>query len=85
MKMEGSPEVQEYLVHFPSLIKLADEVGFTMLEIVNLFEFYEENKKNYGEQLKQLGVLNSQKKIDQNQKELIALHTAFMFQKRKTV
>ena len=43
-KMDGESEVQEFLVHFPTLINLADEAGLTMLEISNLNEFYEENK-----------------------------------------
>ncbi len=44
MRLEGDPEVQEYLVHFPSLRALAEQVGLIMLEITNLTEFFEEHR-----------------------------------------
>jgi len=81
MKMEGSPEQQEYLVHFPSFVSVADSVGLTMLEITNLVEFYEDHRKNYSELLKALGVLNKQGKIEPQQKDIIGLYTVFCFQR----
>jgi len=85
MKIEGGQELKEFLVHFPSFIKLAGKVGLTMLEISNLLEFYDENKKNYGEQLKQLNVLNKEQKIEGKQKDLIGLYTTFIFQKEPKI
>ncbi|KAH9546300.1 hypothetical protein CY35_12G088100 [Sphagnum magellanicum] len=38
----GLPMQAQLLVHFPSLIRLAEEVGLEFLEIQNLTEFYEE-------------------------------------------
>jgi hypothetical protein len=52
-----------------------------MLEATNLTEFYEDHRKNYADQLKSLGVLNKQGKIEPQQKELIGLFTTFCFQK----
>jgi len=81
IRMEGSPEQMEYLVHFPTLVSVAESVGLTMLEITNLAEFYEDHRKNYADHLKALGVLNKQGKIEPQQKELIGLFTTFCFQK----
>jgi len=81
MKMEGNVEQEEYLVHFPTLVSIAESVGLSMLEISNLTEFYEDHRKNYGELLKSLGVLNKQGKIEPQQKDLIGLFTTFCFQK----
>jgi len=46
-----------------------------------LIEFYEDHRKNYAEQLKGLGVLNKQGKIEPQQKDLIGLYTTFCFQR----
>jgi len=71
----------EYLVHFPSLLKLANLHGLNMLEIANLLEFYEDNRKNHFDHLKNLKVMNSQGKFEPQQKELIGLYATFVFQK----
>jgi mRNA (guanine-N7-)-methyltransferase len=39
---DGLPVQSQLLVHFPSLIRLAEEAGLEYLEIQNLTEFYED-------------------------------------------
>jgi len=68
-------------VHFPTLIKLAQDIGMNMLEITNLCEFYEDNRKHYAEHLKTTVLINKQGKIEPAQKDLIGLYTTFVFQK----
>jgi len=82
--MEGKKE-EQYLVHFPSFRKIAEEIGFKMLEITNCNAFYEDHKQNYSELLKELGVLrkNQKYKIKPEQKEIIGFYTTFVFQKVK--
>lgn len=71
----------EYLVHFPSLIKLAKEYDLQMLGITNLNEFYEDNRKNYADKLKAMAVLDKKGKILAPQMEIIGLYTTFVFLK----
>jgi hypothetical protein len=52
-----------------------------MLDISNLTEFFEEHRKNYVDQLKQLNVLNKEGKIEQKQKDVLACFASFVFQK----
>jgi len=82
-KVDGTTEIHEneYLVHFPSLIRLANEFGLAMLEIINLTDFLDAHKKNYGEQLKTLKVYNKEGKIEDAQRDIIGLNAAFVFQK----
>jgi len=65
----------DYLIHFPTFIKEAKEVGLRMLEIKNLNEFYDDNNKNYNTQLKALGVFDKKTiHIDKHQKEVIGIY-----------
>jgi len=77
----GEGTITEYLVHFPSLLKLAKEYNLQMITIQNFQEFYEDHRKNYGDKLKALGVLDKKAKIQQNQMEIIGLFTTFVFVK----
>jgi len=74
-------QTDEFLVHFPSLIRLANDTGLKMLEITNLQEFYEDYRKNHSDLLKSMNVLNKQGKIDPAQKDVFGLFTTFLFQK----
>jgi len=62
-------------------VRLAASFGLNMLDITNLNDFYDDHKKNFNEQLKQLNVLSKQGKIEQPQKDLIGMYTTFCFQK----
>lgn len=44
MTLGSTERLEEYLVHFPSFIKMAKDVDLVMLDITNLLEFYEEYK-----------------------------------------
>lgn len=56
---------------------MAREVGMEMLDMTNLGEFFEENKKAYGPQLKSLGVFDKKGKIYSSQMEMIGPLRAF--------
>jgi len=74
-------ESTEFLVHFPTLIKMCAENGLEVLEICNLLEFYEDNRRNYYDRLKELKVLLKHGKLDPAQRDLIGMYTTFVFQK----
>eukprot|EP01114_Cavostelium_apophysatum_P003268 TRINITY_DN13069_c0_g1_i1.p1 TRINITY_DN13069_c0_g1~~TRINITY_DN13069_c0_g1_i1.p1 ORF type:complete len:311 (+),score=42.58 TRINITY_DN13069_c0_g1_i1:44-976(+) len=82
--MHTEADVKEFMVHFPSLLKIANDFGLTMLEITNLLEFFEDNRKNYSDLLKGLNVLNKQGKIEPGQKEVSSLYSTFVFQKQES-
>jgi hypothetical protein len=88
MKLDGDFE-QYFLVHFPTLLAEASAVGLEMQEISNFNEFIEDHKKNYGDQLKRMGVLPPTKpnhpkaKILPEQREIAGLFATFVFQKQR--
>jgi hypothetical protein len=49
---DGLPVQSQLLVHFPSLIRLAEEAGLEYLEIQNLTEFYEDYRVPFADVLK---------------------------------
>mmetsp|Transcript_27022 Transcript_27022/g.38076 ORF Transcript_27022/g.38076 Transcript_27022/m.38076 type:complete len:284 (-) Transcript_27022:1274-2125(-) len=81
LKLEGCEDIEEYLVHFPSLIRLAREFQIEMVEIINLLDFLEENAKKFADIFKSLNVLGPKGKFEQNQKDVVGLYTCFVFQK----
>lgn len=81
LKLEGCEDIEEFLVHFPSLIRLAHEYQIEMVEIVNLLDFLEENAKKFSDVFKQLQVLGPKGKFEQIQKDVVGLYTCFVFQK----
>lgn len=82
IKLAGDKDfVSEFLIHFPSLISIAQEVGFRMLAITNLNEFYEEHHRVLKDMLETTVLKDG--KIDSNQKDLIGLYCCFVFQKLK--
>eukprot|EP01103_Thecamoeba_quadrilineata_P010821 TRINITY_DN2442_c0_g1_i1.p1 TRINITY_DN2442_c0_g1~~TRINITY_DN2442_c0_g1_i1.p1 ORF type:complete len:170 (+),score=19.82 TRINITY_DN2442_c0_g1_i1:349-858(+) len=82
LSMQGTT-THEHLVHFPTFISLAKSESLKMLEITNFSEFFEDNKKNYGDKLKALNVLDKKGKFQQSQSDIIGLYTMFIFEKEK--
>jgi len=72
-----------YLIHFPSLMKIARELGLVMLEITNFLEFYEDNRKTHQDKLKT--VLQKEQKLMTTQHEIISLFALFVFVKEGTL
>eukprot|EP00741_Cyanophora_paradoxa_P016846 tig00020943_g16270.t1 len=79
---DGAPATSDYLVHFPTLIRLGREYGLKLIEATNLLEFFEDHKR------KNLGMLVSEKVADKKGRllhkstaELLGLYTTFVFQK----
>jgi len=81
LRMTDGTSKQECMIHFPTLIKLAKDEGLTLVTISNFEEFYEDNKRNFEDQLKALKVPNKEKKIEKDQMAIISLYTVFIFQK----
>lgn len=79
---EPNKEVKEaslYLVHCPTLIKICAQNNLAMIEIQNLAEFYEENRKLHENNLKKiLGTL----KVHGKHTLRLGFYTMFAFQKR---
>eukprot|EP01052_Picozoa_sp_SAG31_P031629 SAG31_NODE_3371_length_4353_cov_3.023507_4_plen_263_part_00 len=75
--------VRQFLVHFPSLLRLAREVGLQCVTLSNFHEFFEDYRQLYGNMLAKLGVLQTErdKQLDKEQLELIMLYAVFVFQK----
>jgi len=82
LQMPPHQTESHYLVHFPSLIRLAREVGLQMLSLCNYNEFFDDNRKNYHDVLKTMKVLTKHvQKLEPNQKELASMFTTFVFVK----
>jgi mRNA (guanine-N7-)-methyltransferase len=59
----GGSDTLHYLIHFPTLLRIAKQFQLRMIEITNANEFYEENKRIYNDSLKQWGVLQKSYKF----------------------
>ncbi len=51
----------EYLVHFPTLLRLTERLGFEMIEMMNFQEFYEDHRNNHVRSLIDCGVIENAK------------------------
>ncbi|XP_043724834.1 mRNA cap guanine-N7 methyltransferase 2 isoform X3 [Telopea speciosissima] len=71
------------LVHFPSLIRLAREVGLEYVEIQNLSEFYDDNRAQFAGMLHSFGpnLVDPRGKLLPRSFDLLGLCTTFIFQK----
>ncbi|GAQ88077.1 mRNA capping enzyme family protein [Klebsormidium nitens] len=79
--IDGMPPQKQLLVHFPSLIRFAAEVGLDMVEISNLEDFYEYNKAPFGDLLHLPTSTDGKKRIPGYAKELMSIHATFVFRK----
>eukprot|EP01129_Flabellula_baltica_P013404 TRINITY_DN6203_c0_g1_i1.p1 TRINITY_DN6203_c0_g1~~TRINITY_DN6203_c0_g1_i1.p1 ORF type:complete len:295 (+),score=50.95 TRINITY_DN6203_c0_g1_i1:48-887(+) len=71
-----------YMIHFPTLIRIAREYGLEMVTLMNCLDFFEDFKIHYEDMLIKLGVFSPDKKqIHTFQREAINLFTTFVFQK----
>jgi mRNA (guanine-N7-)-methyltransferase len=74
----------EYLVHFPTLVKLAREYGLVLVFKMDLHEFYRLHVKHnpkYVELLHRMRAVNEQGSISVEEWEAISLYLAFAFGK----
>jgi len=82
LKMEGLEDQIGFLVHFPSLIKIARETKLKMLDISNFNQFYEDRKRQNAELLSKMNVFTkTHPNFHQDQKTVIGLFATFVFQK----
>ncbi|XXG62930.1 hypothetical protein AAC387_Pa05g1216 [Persea americana] len=71
------------LVHFPSLIRLAREVGLEYVEIQNLTEFYDDNRAQFAGMLYSYGggFVDPRGRLLARSFDLLGLYSMFIFQK----
>ena len=78
----GVEEKQRSLVHFASVMRLAEEVGLRFVEASNLLEFYEDHKRAHASTMKRCGVVAGEKpRLEQT--KLIGLFSTFVLQKAR--
>ncbi|CAM6123395.1 unnamed protein product [Calypogeia fissa] len=88
---DGLPPQPQLLVHFPSLIRLAKEVGLECVEIQNLMEFYEDYSGPFSDvfrsccgslmDLKGVPVLDAKGRLNPLFADVLSLYTTFIFKK----
>jgi hypothetical protein len=71
---------EEYLIHFPSFIKIAKENGFEIINLSNFSTVFEDYKEIYFDQLKAFNVFTKEKKT-LNQLDMIELFSIFILKK----
>ncbi|KAH9298228.1 hypothetical protein KI387_029910, partial [Taxus chinensis] len=81
---DGLPSQAQLLVHFPSLIGLATEVGLEYVEIQNMLDFYEDHRSELAGILQiTCGSLQDNKgRLSHRTHDVLSLFTTFIFQKR---
>jgi len=82
--LEDAVNAPEYLVHFPSLVKLAGEYGLELCFKARFHDFYEQNIENPSnrELWHKMTRLNEEGSIPSDEWEAIGLYLAFAFRKR---
>jgi len=80
---EGLPSQTQLLVHFPSLIRLATEVGLECIEIQNMLEFYEDYRIQFTGilQITCGNLLDNKVRLPHRTHDLLSLFTTFIFRK----
>jgi len=70
-----------FLVHIPTLTKIARKNGFIVLSIQNLNDFYEDHRGNFSELLNR-AIPRDQFSVDAEHKHVMGFYTTFVFQKQ---
>eukprot|EP00002_Diphylleia_rotans_P022453 TRINITY_DN4398_c0_g1_i1.p1 TRINITY_DN4398_c0_g1~~TRINITY_DN4398_c0_g1_i1.p1 ORF type:complete len:172 (-),score=26.73 TRINITY_DN4398_c0_g1_i1:91-606(-) len=78
----------EYLVHFPTLARLAEEYGFEVVKAQNFHQFFQENSKpeinqNGFDLLHKLKVFHEDGTFPDDDWEVAGLYMVFVFRKTK--
>ncbi|BBN04562.1 mRNA (guanine-N7-)-methyltransferase [Marchantia polymorpha subsp. ruderalis] len=91
---DGLPAQAQLLVHFPTLIRLAREVGLECVDIQNLQEFYDDSVVPFADVLKNscaslvdskgVAVLDARGRLSTQAVDVLALYTTFIFKKGDT-
>lgn len=81
--LDGLPSQTQLLVHFPSLIRLATEVGLETIEIQNMLEFYEDYRIQFMGILQNTcgNLLDNKVRLPHRTHDLLSLFTTFIFRK----
>lgn len=74
----------EYLVHFPTFVKLAEEFDLELVEKERFHDFYRRNIKNRGNAklFDQMGCFNREGTMSDDEWEATGIYMCFAFQKR---
>eukprot|EP01018_Ginkgo_biloba_P022558 Gb_16519 [translate_table: standard] len=80
---DGLPPQTQLLVHFPSLIRLATEVGLEYVEIQNMLEFYEDHRIQFAGILQNTcgSLLDPKGRLFHRVHDVLSLYTTFIFRK----
>ncbi|PIN19360.1 mRNA (guanine-N(7)-)-methyltransferase [Handroanthus impetiginosus] len=84
LKFAGDVSAEtHYLVHFPSLIRLAREAGLEYVEIQNLTDFYDDYRVQLGGMLMDSGhnLVDQRGRLLPRSYDILGLYTTFVFQK----
>ncbi|KAL7108051.1 hypothetical protein ACP275_06G091000 [Erythranthe tilingii] len=84
LKFAGDMSAEtHYLVHFPSLLRLAREAGLEHVEIQNLTEFYDDNRAQLAGMLVDAGhnLVDQRGRLLPRSYDVLGLYTTFIFQK----
>ncbi|XP_010529027.1 PREDICTED: mRNA cap guanine-N7 methyltransferase 2 [Tarenaya hassleriana] len=84
LKFSGDDNSENhFLVHFPSLIRLAREAGLEYVEIQNLTEFYDDNRTQFASMLMNAGpnFLDPRGRLLPRPFDLLGLYATFILQK----
>ncbi|KAG0593021.1 hypothetical protein KC19_1G299000 [Ceratodon purpureus] len=89
--VDGLPAQMQQLVHFPSFIRVAEEVGLEFVEIQNLTEFYDDYRVPFASTLQsscknlldQKGqpMVDSRGKLSMVATDVLSLYSTFIFKK----
>lgn len=80
---DGVISESQQLIHFPSLIRLAEEVGLEYIELQNLQEFYDDYRIQFSDILRATcaNLVDPKGKLPQFAHDILSLYTTFIFKK----
>lgn len=82
---DGLPAQGQLMVHFPTLIRLAEDVGLELVDILNLDDFAEDHRLSFSQELQNCCSLavDPKGRLVPQAREILALHAAFVFRKNE--
>mmetsp|Transcript_15216 Transcript_15216/g.16921 ORF Transcript_15216/g.16921 Transcript_15216/m.16921 type:complete len:168 (+) Transcript_15216:578-1081(+) len=81
--LHGAVDAPEYLVHFPTLVRLAKEYGLELVAKPTFHEFYKTNVSNpqHKTLMRRMKVLNAAGTMPENNWEVAGFYLVFVFYK----
>eukprot|EP00250_Pteridium_aquilinum_P006487 c16399_g1_i1 orf=148-2649(+) len=81
--IDGAISESQQLIHFPSFIRLAEEVGLEYIELQNLQEFYDDYRLQFPDILRATcaNLVDPKGRLPQSAHDILSLYTTFIFKK----